>query len=582
MKLTSITINNLFSYSGISKISFDNITCIIGTNGFGKTSILNSIKLCLGNSDIDRNSILNNNAKEKECSVDLDFEEFNVKRSWSFEPKLEESLIIYFEDGNIIEDVEAEHFIQNKIPDFLVDFLFYDGEVGNNLLLLSSTKLKSIFDFIFDLDLLVNTQKDTLEVSRRLLEKNRDNDTSELIDLENKRLNLLETIINQKEELKEKTKESKVLKIHLQKLNTQIRNKSKKVKTLYDKLALVQDELNAKSIIFKELILWEMPLILNKKLLSNIEKRSTSAIKIEDESLFINKFSKFTKEIDSPIDENKLLDMFKSLMINNSSEIKLSMTNKKYKALLSQMKDLKLSITQIYAEIKIIENSMKEQDIMTSLFNSRDDKEIEIEIFDKSLTDLENSIENNSLEVKEISKALTQSFKANQEKYTFIKGYEELQIVAKISEKIYKNKLDVKLSIFNKNLKENTTNFLAQYEHIKDIYINSNHSIIISDGKELLNTELLSAGQKQVLNFLIVKTILDFKEFASFVMVDTPFGRLSNANKKLLLDTCYLSFENLILLLTDSEYDFIKTQKLDYKHYQIQRNKIGSSIEEIK
>lgn len=65
VKLTSITINNLFSYHGINTIEFDNITCIIGTNGFGKTSILNSIKLCLGQSNIDINSILNNNATEK-------------------------------------------------------------------------------------------------------------------------------------------------------------------------------------------------------------------------------------------------------------------------------------------------------------------------------------------------------------------------------------------------------------------------------------------------------------------------------------------------------------------------------------
>jgi len=582
VKLTSITVNNLFSYNGISKISFDDITCIIGTNGFGKTSILNSIKLCLGNSDIDINAILNNNAKEKECSVELDFQEFNIKRNWSFLLKHEEILKITFEDGTTLEDIEAEHFIKNKIPNFLIDFLFYDGEVGNNLLLLSNTKLKNIFDFIFDLDLLVNTQKDTLEVSKKLLEKNRDNDTSELIDLEHSRLDLIETISNQKEEVKERIKVSKRLKLDLQKLNTQIRNKSKNVRILYDKLSVVQDELNSKSIIFKELIMWEMPLILNNKLMTKIEDRSASAISIEDENLFINKFNKFTKEINSSLDDAKLLEVFRSLMINNSSEIKLSTTNKKYKDLLLQMKDLKLSLTQIYAKIKIIESSMREKDIIASLFELRDSKEIEIEQFDKMLNSLENSIEDNLLEVKDISRALTKNFKANQEKYTFIKGYEELRIIAKVSEKIYKKKLDIKLSIFNKKLKENTKNFLSQYEHIKDIYINSSHSIIISDGNELLNTELLSAGQKQVLNFLIVKTILDFKEFASFVMVDTPFGRLSNANKKLLLDTCYLSFESLILLLTDSEYDFIKTQKLDYKHYQIQRNKIGASIEEVK
>lgn len=581
VKLTSITINNLFSYHGINTIEFDNITCVIGTNGFGKTSILNSIKLCLGQSNIDINSILNNNATEKKCSVNLNFDEFSIKRTWCFEPKFEESLSIVFQDENRLEDTEAEHFIQNKIPDFLVDFLFYDGEIGNNLLLLSNTKLKSIFDFIFDLDLLVNAQKDSLEVSKRLLEKNKDDETAELIDLENKRLKVLETISNQKEKLQQNTKEFKSLKLNLQKLNTQIRNRNKKTKELYLTLESVQEKLNEKSSKFRELILWQMPLLLNENLLKSMQTRTSSALKVENESLFVNKFNKFTEEINSPLQNDELLEIFKSLMLNASSDIKLSMTQNEFKNLLEEMKDLRLSIKQIEESIKVVEDSVMEQEIMRSLIDSRDEQEATLNSFEKSLHELEDSIQQNTLESKEISKILTQSFKANQDKYAFIKGYEELQGIARVSAKVYKNKLESKLSIFNTKLKENTTNFLKQYEHIQDIYIDTNHSIIISDGKKQLNTELLSAGQKQVLNFLIVKTILDFKEFASFVMVDTPFGRLSNKNKELLLNTCYLSFENLILLLTDSEFEFIKTQNLKYKHYQIQRDSIGSTIEEI-
>lgn len=581
MKLTSITINNLFSYHGINTLEFDNITCIIGSNGFGKTSILNSIKLCLGQSNIDINSILNNNATEKKCSVNLNFDEFSIKRTWDFEPKLEESLSIVFQDENRLEDTEAEHFIQNKIPDFLVDFLFYDGEVGNNLLLLSNTKLKGIFDFIFDLDLLVNTQKDSLEVSKRLLEKNKDDETVELIDLENKRLKILETILNQKEELQQNTKEFKFLKLNLQKLNTQIKNRNRKTKTLHAELESVQETLDKKSIKFKELILWQMPLLLNESLLKNMQTRTSSALKVEDESLFVNKFQKFTEEIKSPLQNDELLEIFKSLMLNASSDIKLSMTKDDFKNLLEEMKDLKLDIKQLEDKIKIAEDSAMEQEIMRSLVESREVQEKDLNTYEKALHDLEDSIEQNILMSKEINRTLTQSFKANQDKYAFIKGYEELQGIARVSAKVYKNKLESKLFIFNTKLKENTTNFLKQYEHIQDIYINIYHSIIISDGKNLLNTELLSAGQKQVLNFLMVKTILDFKEFTSFVMVDTPFGRLSNKNKELLLNTCYLSFENLILLLTDSEFEFIKAQNLKYKHYQVQRDTIGSIIEEI-
>ncbi len=269
------------------------------------------------------------------------------------------------------------------------------------------------------------------------------------------------------------------------------------------------------------------------------------------------------------------------MMLNESSTIELSVTNIEFKKLLEEMKDLKLSIQQMEEKIKDAENSSMEQEIMRSLVESRDEQEEYLNIFEKLLEELKDSIEQNSIKAKEINKTLTQAFKSNQNKYAFIKGYEELQIIAKSSAKVYVKKLEKKLALFNTKLKQNTRNFLEQYEHINDIYIDSKHRIIISDGEELLNTELLSAGQKQVLNFLIVKTILDFKEFASFVMVDTPFGRLSNKNKALLLHTCYLSFDNLILLLTDSEYEFIQTQSLKYKTYQIQRDSFGSKIEEI-
>ncbi|AFL68142.1 AAA family ATPase [Sulfurospirillum barnesii] len=581
MKLTNIVINNLFSYNGVSTISFDNITCIIGTNGFGKTSILNSIKLCLGQSDIDVKSILNNNATEKKCSVTLNFDEFSIKRSWIFAPKLEESLSIVFTDSNKIEDIEAEHFIKNKIPDFLVDFLFYDGEVGNNLLLLSNTKLKNIFDFIFDLDLLVNTQKDSLEVAKKLLEKNNDEESANLIDLENQRLTFLETISVQREELKEKTKEVKALAMNLQKLNTQIKNRNKKVKLLHDELELLQADLDKKSNKLKELILWQMPLLLNQNLLNKMQKRTSSALKIEDESLFVNKFYKFTQEINSPLDENKVLELFKSLMINESNQIDLTLSPRDFKKLIEKMKDLRLSIKQLEEKIKLAQDSAMEQEIMRSLVETQKEQEERLNNLEKSLTELEESIEQNTLEAKEINRTLTQSFKANQEKYAFIKGYEELRIIAQISTKVYNQKLEKNLVLFNQKLQDNTTKFLKQYEHIKAIYIDNSHRIIISDGKEILSTELLSAGQKQVLNFLIIKTILDFKEFTSFIMIDTPFGRLSNKNKELLLHTCYLSFDTLILLLTDSEFDFVKTQNLKYKTYQIERDTLGSKIEEI-
>lgn len=579
MKLTSIVIDNLFSYNGKQEIIFDPITCIIGTNGFGKTSILNSIKLCLGHADVSIDSILNNNAKEPTCGITLKFDIFTIQRHWEFGDKRNESLTISFEDDHIIEGGEAEHFIQNKIPNFLIDFLFYDGEVGSNLFLLSRTKLKSLFDFIFDLDLLVNVKKDSAQVAKNLLDKNKDDETAELIELETKRINTLQSIKDDKEEVELKTKEHKVLTMNVQKLDTQIRNRNKKVKTLHKEQDEKQEELNKLSSKFKELIMFQMPLLLNKSLLEGMQKRTHSPLSMNDEKLFTNHFKRFLEQVNSKADENEALAMFKSLMLTESASINLSLSQKEFETLLEDMKNLQFEIKQLQSKIEVAESSSMEQEITRSLIESRDEQQDALTKMQHLLEDLRNNIDNNTTLSKEINKELTQSFKANQERFAFIKGYEELQEVSKVSEIVYKEELVEKLEIFNKKLKTNTMSFLSQYEHINEIYIDEKHNIIIGDGKKKLDIELLSAGQKQVLNFLIVKSILEFKEFAAFVMVDTPFGRLSNANKKLLLNDCYLKFDNLILLLTDSEFEFVQSQHLKYSTFNILRDKQGSKIE---
>lgn len=574
-----MTIYNLFSYHGKHEVKFDHITSIIGTNGFGKTSILNSIKLALGHTDVSLESILNNNAEKKECGITLIFDEFTIERLWTFGEKIEESFIITFEDNHIIEGAEAEHFIQNKIPDFLVDFLFYDGEIGSNLFLLSRTRLKSLFDFVFDLDLLSNMQKDTAQVAKNLLDKNKDAETSELIELENKRIEMLDLIDQQKDEVVIKTKEYKALALNIQKLDTQIRNRNKKVKKLHEEQDERQEELNELSQTFKELILFQMPLFLNPDLMKKMSERTHSPLALNDEKLFVNNFKRFLEELGTQMQEDEALSIFKNLMLSESSSINLSMKPKKFKTLLTDMKDLQFEIKRLQTEIETAESSAMEQEITRSLIESRDEQQEQLEKMALAIQDLEESIKQNTEYSKEINRTLTQSFKANQEKFAFIKGYEELHQIAKVSEKIYKEVLAEKLETFNQKLKINTEPFLRQYKHINEIYIDDKHAIVITDGEKPLSVDLLSAGQKQVLNFLIVKTILDFKEFASFVMVDTPFGRLSNANKKLLLNDCYLKFDHLILLLTDSEFEFVQSQNLTYDTYHILRNDAGSYIE---
>ena len=582
VKLTKIIIDNLFSYNGKQEIPFSPITCIIGSNGFGKTSILNAIKLGLGHYDVNLDSILNNKAFEPQCSITLEFDLFSIQRSWSFGSTIEENVEIIFPDEKekSLQDTEAEHFIENKIPSFLIDFLFYDGEVGSNLFLLSVTKLKSLFDYIFDLDLLMYVKKDSLTVAKRLLEQNSTKETEELVKLEKNRFDLMDSIEKNKELLKQSQKAYKALSFNIQKLDTQIRNRNKKIKELHTQKDEKQAVISALAQKFKELNMFALPLLLNKELSIALQKRSHSPLLLNDEKLFATHFRRFFEQIGSTMEEEEALLLFKTLMLTKSTDIHLPMTQKEFKKLLEKMKNLQYEIKQIDLAIQDTETNIMEQEITRSLMEDKEAKQKQLIELQHKIEDMENSIKNNEDALKETNKRLTILFKENQSAYASLKGYEELQEVATVAEKVYTEELSEKLEIFNKTLAKNTASFLKQYKHINEIYIDGKHRIVITDGKKKLDVELLSAGQKQVLNFLIVKSILEYKEFASFVMVDTPFGRLSNANKKLLLEECYLQFDNLILLLTDSEFEFIQSQKLKYSTYYITRNELGSQIEE--
>jgi len=139
------------------------------------------------------------------------------------------------------------------------------------------------------------------------------------------------------------------------------------------------------------------------------------------------------------------------------------------------------------------------------------------------------------------------------------------------------------LNKFNELLSKKIIPFLEIYRHINKIYINSKFRVILEGiNNEEFNIALFSAGQKQILSFIIISTILEFKRFVDFIFIDTPFGRLSNKSRDFIFNNYYLEFSNLNLLITSSEYDYLKDKKSEFKEYTIEQNSLGSIIKEAR
>ncbi len=580
MKLNKIVVNNIFSFYEEETIYFDNLTLIIAQNGLGKTSILNAIKLCLGYSNIDINSIFNNNSKSKTCDISIYFDEFTILKTWDIDTQ-NETLKIQFDDEEYLTDIEANDFIKEKIPFFLIDLLFYDGEINSNILLLSNTKLKHLFEYIFDLDLLENMNKDSLKASKELLLNDENKDIS-------KNYNLLRIDISKNEDEINILKDSKILvesnikliQKDIQKLDRQIRQENKKLDISKQELDICYVNLNEKISLFKKAILFEMPLLLNKKLKDKIDAKSKPILEVKNQNELNKKIYIFSQSLG--LENSHIKELFNATFLNNTFDIKLSFSSSSFNDLLIEIKNIQNTIDKLKKDIKDIEKNElaneKFQIIQKSLVSKNEE-----------LTNLQNELFNNDdntinlIELtKELERELTRLYKTKQDNFATIKSYENLIAISNVAHDIYKKELELKLLEFNKALDKSTIEFRNIYSQIEQIYITSNLTFeIIDTNNKKLNIELLSAGQKQVLNFLTIKSILEFKNFSNFLMVDTPFGRLSNKNRNLIFNDCYSKFNQLSLLLTDSEFDFLKSKNLIFKQYEIFKNDLGSKIKEI-
>lgn len=187
MKFKSITINNLFSYYGEMKFDFNNsnqpISLIIGENGFGKTSFINSIKIALhgitkdllqigeltlskqayivGSPAKNFSGVLNRITKDNKnnkASITIDLDDgglYRITREFTIsENSYNEKLTIQdFENESFISDYEAQDFINYKISPTLAKFFFFDGEKIQTIADFSKDEFRQMLEDVLELDI---------------------------------------------------------------------------------------------------------------------------------------------------------------------------------------------------------------------------------------------------------------------------------------------------------------------------------------------------------------------------------------------------------------------------------------------
>ena len=580
MRIKKIVLKNLFSFNGKQEILFEEKTLILAENGFGKTSLLNSIKLALGQKKVKIDSILNSSAMDKECFIEIDFDTFTLRRIWDFKENFE-SLTIYLDD-NLLKDYEAEEFLKEKFPVELIDFIFFDGEVEKDLILLKSKKIKRIFEYSFDLDILSNMIVDTKKVANRLSNKLGNEEIIRFSNLQEEEVRLAENILNIEEQKLLLDKEARQLKELLRLNELKIRNRSKAIESVKQKIDKNKLELSKEIELFQEINLYQLPLLLNSKLLNKVNSKTNQSLKVLNKKEFELKFDIFVKSLDSPQEKYEILQSFYQVFQMNS-DINLSFSKKELIMVLKKLRDSIDEKEKLFKQLEEIKEKLLKKDNLKKLelegielSNKKHQKELE-------LNQLNDKLDEKKSKYKEVQKQLRLEFIAKRDKYAKIKAIEELYNISEVSKEVYSQKLLGSLNQFNTLLSEKIKPFLSIHQHIKKIYINDKFRVILEDEKgSCLEIELLSAGQKQILSFILISSILEFKKFVDFIFIDTPFGRLSNKSRDFIFNNYYLKFSYLTLLVTSSEYDYIEEKKSSFKEYNIERNKLGSTIGVVK
>jgi len=160
MKINKISLFNFKSYSGLQEIDLSvsndkNVVLLIGSNGSGKTTILEAVKLCLYGRKVNGKifsdkeyesflkSFLNKTAQKKKrnsyyVELELEIEDFiqkfiiTIRRSW--ETDLDGVLTYDFSlkrDGKSLEIIPKESwedYIQSILPPYIMEYFFFNGE----------------------------------------------------------------------------------------------------------------------------------------------------------------------------------------------------------------------------------------------------------------------------------------------------------------------------------------------------------------------------------------------------------------------------------------------------------------------
>jgi len=620
MRFKSIAIENVFSYYGLKSFNFENkdepVALIIGENGFGKTSFINSVKIALhginkdvltignqilskedfvvGNSSKNFSGMLNRKAKldginEAKIIITIDDDEiFVVERIFSFKDNsYVESLMLYDEEHALLaQGDDAQDIINQKISPTMARFFFFDGEKIQTIADFSHAEFTQMLEDVLELDIYDQMASDAEYLIRKINRAELDQDLQEEVkEKEIVHADLKEEILATEELL---SNEKKVVLKELEGKKRELDNKLKKLKSRFQqplsdarasldrakskRLELVQT--------MKQATLVQLPLLLNAslatKLKEDIDAHYRGKVQIDSNVLAIKK-EQLMKLLDTMDSKEKVAAAFDDVFQSSNENQSVSFADphkieQQFDALpkidlpklLSDLSDNAHDITELQNEIIALENKIVddkkeyEGDFILSMQMTEDiiRQNVKCEQLEEKIIALH---EKEKELRKELGK-LTMKEHKNDIANTKIKTLQSIIEVSKAMKKKIKTdkraNLEEFINIKFKLLKKEDWD--ADKINL-DINFNINLYDVDTNAMDILSC---SSGQKQIIATALIWGISEYIAEDIPMIIDTPLGRLDEKNQSLILNKFYPEVSKQVIILpTPSElkHDGFKT-----------------------
>ena len=618
MKINKVILENIFAYKG--EVKFDlsdktNTNIILGSNGFGKTSFINSLKLALhgitkeqlligdtrlnkyefvmGSSTKHYSGLVNRTSAQegnKSCSVSITFSEkeknYKLIRTYKITTAgFSETFEIFNLDdpSEAYKDDDAQDFINRIISPELAKFFFFDGEKVQDIANFSNDDFRKMLENVLELDIFDQIIEDYTRLKKNYVKDSlKDDELKTNYETASKRQDNEKSIINEsqnsisinKESLRTLKKDRTVINNKIKKVNSQFKDVLKEQEL---NLAELKFEKEKKMIVFKKISMSCLPLLLNKELglktefdiLNNYYDSNYIPIEIlkkkkKEFMELVNEKIRNGEEIESLFDsvffsENKGVRV--SFVDTSKAEFQYKSLNLNliaFQALLDDFIELDESIER---QIKLIENTkvnIKENEISLSVL--LDDQE---KLF-KNIAKKENNIEDSILVIKNAKDEieLLEQELHNLSRKSHREDIQELSIETceKVIEAAKKSKLVIrfeKRESLEKILNNKFKMLVKEGYDASYLKINESFSINVFDkNNQAMDILSSSSGQKQIIATSLIWAISEYIDSEMPMIVDTPLGRLDKKNQKLLLENFFPNASaQLIILPTPSEFE---------------------------